>query len=79
MKTIFLIGLTVVGVLAERIIPAASCPIRGVLINITCFIPATILRVIKTFAVAGGVFMITNILGGGLIIREHPAGTALSA
>jgi sterol desaturase/sphingolipid hydroxylase (fatty acid hydroxylase superfamily) len=65
---IIVIGIIVIGMLVERMNPAASCPIRGVLFNVACFIPATILQGIMSSAVAVGVVMVTTRLGGGLVI-----------
>ncbi len=62
-----LVGSIAIGILVEKIFPAAACPISGVVFNVAYIVPATVLKVITISVVAGGAVTMTNVLGGGLI------------
>jgi sterol desaturase/sphingolipid hydroxylase (fatty acid hydroxylase superfamily) len=62
-----LIAIVAIGVLVERIFPAAGCPIRGVVFNVGYAASAMVLQTIAVAAVAGSAVTATNALGGGLV------------
>jgi sterol desaturase/sphingolipid hydroxylase (fatty acid hydroxylase superfamily) len=57
-----------VGIVIERMRPAAPCPIRGVMFNLAYLALAAVLQMLIGFGVAAGAISLTNYLGGGAII-----------
>src|SRR3954453_881975 len=55
------------GRIAERMRPAATCPIGGFIFNLLYLLPYSLLHAVSVPAIAGVAVMTTNALGGGLV------------